>query len=45
MIDYKNILSLDLEVSSLCNAKCPVCNRRGAGGVKNKLFTETFVSL
>ena len=45
MIDYKEILSLDLETSSLCNAKCPVCNRRGSGGVKNKLFTETFVSL
>jgi MoaA/NifB/PqqE/SkfB family radical SAM enzyme len=45
MIDYKNILSLDLEVSSLCNAKCPVCNRRAGGGVKNRSFTETFVSL
>ena len=45
MIDYKKILSLDLEISSLCNAKCPVCNRRAGGGVKNKSFTETFVSL
>ena len=45
MIDYKEIRSLDLETSSLCNAKCPICNRRGSGGPKNKLFTETFVRL
>jgi len=45
MIDYKEILSIDLETSSLCNAKCPMCNRRQRGGPKNKLFTETFISL
>jgi sulfatase maturation enzyme AslB (radical SAM superfamily) len=45
MIDYKEILSLDLETSSLCNAKCPVCNRRESGGKKNKSFTETYVTL
>lgn len=45
MIDYKDIKRLDLEASSLCNAKCPSCNRRASGGVKNELFPERFVTL
>ena len=28
MYFYKDILHVDLEMSSLCNAKCPICNRR-----------------
>ena len=45
MYKYKELLHLDLETSSLCNALCPVCNRRANGGLKNKAFRETYVSL
>ena len=45
MIDYKDIRHLELEVSSLCNALCPQCGRRASGGVKNPLFTETYMTL
>jgi len=45
MIDYTDITRLDIEASSLCNATCPSCNRRASGGVKNKLFTERFITL
>ena len=45
MYKYKELLHLDLETSSLCNALCPVCNRRANGGLKNKSFRETYVSL
>jgi len=45
MINYKDIKRLDLETSSLCNAECRVCNRRRDGGVKNKTFTETYMTI
>ena len=45
MYKYKDLLHLDLETSSLCNALCPVCNRRANGGLKNKTFRETYVTL
>ncbi len=45
MYKYKELLHLDLETSSLCNALCPVCNRRANGGLKNKTFRETYVTL
>ena len=45
MYTYDSLLHLDLEVSSLCNALCPVCNRRVSGGEKNPMFTETYVTL
>jgi hypothetical protein len=45
LIDYKDITGIELEVSSLCNALCPQCGRRGLGGTKNPLFTETYMTL
>jgi len=42
---YKDILHLDLEMSSLCNAKCPICNRRQQGGPKNTSYKETYLTL
>jgi len=45
MYNYKDILHIDLEMSSLCNAKCPVCNRRQWGGIKNNTYKETYLSL
>ena len=45
MNDYKKILSLDLEVSSLCNAECSVCNRRISGGPKNPVMIERAITL
>ena len=44
MINYKDITRLDLETSSLCNAKCRVCNRRH-NGIKNQTFTETYMTI
>lgn len=45
MYFYKDILHVDLEMSSLCNLKCPICNRRQAGGEKNTGYNETYLSL
>ena len=45
MYFYKDILHVDLEMSSLCNAKCPICNRRQQGGPKNTSYKETYLSL
>ena len=45
MYTYDSLLHLDLESSSLCNALCPVCNRRDSGGIKNKDFVETYITL
>ena len=45
MYKHKELLHLDLETSSLCNALCPVCNRRANGGLKNTSFKETYVSI
>lgn len=45
MYTYDELLHLDLEVSSLCNALCPVCNRRSSGGKKNPMFVETYITL
>lgn len=45
MYFYKDILHVDLEMSSLCNLKCPVCNRRNGGGIKNTGYKETYLSL
>lgn len=45
MIEYKHITRLDIETSSLCNAECPSCSRRASGGIKNKIFTETYMTL
>ena len=45
MYFYKDILHLDLEMSSLCNLKCPICNRRQSGGKKNTGYKETYLSL
>ena len=45
MYFYKDILHVDLEMSSLCNLKCPICNRRQAGGKKNTGYKETYLSL
>ena len=45
MYNSDEILHLDFESSSLCNALCPVCNRREQGGRKNPRYTETYVTL
>jgi MoaA/NifB/PqqE/SkfB family radical SAM enzyme len=45
MYDYKKINKMHLEVSSLCNAECPVCNRRAGGGPKNPVMIERCISL
>lgn len=45
MIDYDKIYDLQLEVSSLCNARCVMCSRRVSGGVKNPTFKETYLTL
>jgi len=45
MIEYKHIKRLDIETSSLCNAECPSCSRRASGGIKNKIFKETYITL
>jgi len=45
MYTHDEILHLDFESSSLCNALCPVCNRREQGGRKNPRYKETYVKL
>ena len=45
MYNSDEILHLDFESSSLCNALCPVCNRREQGGRKNPRYKETYVTL
>ena len=45
MYNYENIVNVHLEVSSLCNAECPVCNRRLSGGPKNPVMIERAVTL
>ena len=45
MYKYENVISMHLEMSSLCNLECPVCNRRIQGGPKNTMMTERFVTL
>jgi MoaA/NifB/PqqE/SkfB family radical SAM enzyme len=45
MYNYENIRNIHFEVSSLCNAECPVCNRRLSGGPKNPIMTERAVTL
>ena len=36
---------MHLEPSSLCNAECPICNRRVSGGPKNPVMTERCITL
>ena len=45
MYNYKDITQIHLEISSLCNAECPVCNRRLRGGPKNPIMIERFITL
>ena len=45
MYNYENIVNVHFEVSSLCNAECPVCNRRMSGGPKNPVMIERAVTL
>jgi len=42
---YDEIMHLDFESSSLCNASCAICNRRYAGGSKADGMIETYVTL
>ncbi len=42
---YDEIMHLDFESSSLCNASCAICNRRYAGGSKVENLVETYVTL
>ena len=45
MYNYRKIKNIHFEVSSLCNAECPVCNRRLSGGPKNPVMIERAVTL
>ena len=45
MYSYEKIKNIHFEVSSLCNAECPVCNRRLSGGPKNPVMIERAVTL
>ena len=45
MISYNTLYDLQLEVSSLCNARCIMCSRREQGGEKNPTFVETYLTL
>jgi MoaA/NifB/PqqE/SkfB family radical SAM enzyme len=45
MYDYEQIKDIHLEISSLCNAECPICNRRLSGGPKNPIMIERAVTL
>ena len=45
MYRYDLIKNIHLEVSSLCNAECSICNRRVNGGPKNPTMIERFISL
>ena len=45
MYNYENIINVHLEVSSLCNAECPICNRRLSGGPKNPVMIERAITL
>ena len=45
LISYNTIYDLQLEVSSLCNARCIMCSRREQGGENNPTFVETYLTL
>jgi len=45
MYDYSKIRNMHLEPSSLCNAECPICNRRVSGGPKNPVMIERCITL
>lgn len=45
MYTYSSLKYLDLEVSSLCNALCAICNRRYAGGQKVENMVETYITI
>jgi MoaA/NifB/PqqE/SkfB family radical SAM enzyme len=45
MYQYQDIRQLHIEVSSRCNAACPVCNRSLNGGPKNPKMIETDISI
>jgi len=45
MYNYRKIKNIHFEVSSLCNAECPVCNRRLSGGPKNPVMIERAVTV
>ena len=45
MIDYKNIKSVHLEISSLCNARCPLCPRNFRGYNYNDGYIERNLTL
>ena len=45
MIKYEDIEILHLESSQVCNAACPVCNRRYLGGKMNKNITNDVLTL
>ena len=45
MYFYKDILHVDLEMSSLCNAKCPYVIVDNKEDPKNTSYKETYLSL
>lgn len=45
MIDYKNIQSVHLEISTRCNAACPLCPRNSSGYDEDLGYTVTDMTL
>ena len=45
MIDFQNIISVHLELSSFCNARCPGCPRNFGGFPYNAGYPETNLDL
>lgn len=41
MYNYREIKSIHFEISSMCQAKCPMCARNQHGGLDNPLIKET----
>lgn len=45
MYNYQDIKEIHLEVTSKCQAKCPMCPRRISGGILNPLITLDEITL
>jgi len=45
MFNYKDIKSIHLEITSKCQARCPMCPRRINGGMLNPMITLDEISL
>ncbi len=41
---FENLIEIQLEISTYCNAACPQCTRNDCGGATNPYFQEKFLS-